>query len=239
MILAYIDPITKLLGIEETLGGITIWSIIARFLLTLICAGFIGIERARRRHAAGLRTYILVSLGSMIVTFTNQYIYEAFEGSDVSRLAAQVISGIGFLGAGTILITSKSQIKGLTTAAGLWVAACIGIAIGIGFYTLAIVGTIVVMFAFLILPQLEIKLTKGSFVIEIHVELFAEEDLKKLVDFIRSNGGKINHVNYNSAFAKTGLSVYTIHLMSWTKHSDDLIKNIRELDYVNFAEVIL
>lgn len=237
--LNYIDPLTKWLGIENELGDITIWSIITRFILVVLCAGVIGLERARRRHAAGLRTYILVCLGSMIVIFTNQYIYEVFETGDVARLGAQVISGIGFLGAGTILVTSRSQIKGLTTAAGLWVSACIGLAIGIGFYTVAIIGTIFAFIAFTLLPKIEIWFTKGSNTIELHVELYNRESLKNFIDFVRSKGGKINLVDYNVSYARSGLSVYTINMVSWVKDATVAVKEINELEYVNFAEILI
>ena len=237
--LNYIDPLTKWLGIEKELGEITIWSVLVRFVLVVLCAGACGLERARRRHAAGLRTYILVCLGSMIVIFTNQYIYEVFETGDVARLGAQVISGIGFLGAGTILVTSRSQIKGLTTAAGLWVSACIGLAIGIGFYTVAIVGTIFAFISFTFLPKLEILFTKGSNTIEVHIELYNRESLKDFIDYVRAKGGKINLVDYNVSYAKSGLSVYTINMVSWVKDTSIAVKEINELEYVNFAEIIL
>ena len=94
--LKYIDPITNWLGLEEILGEISIWSIMVRFILAFLCSGLIGMERARRRHAAGFRTYILVCIGSMIAIFTNQYIFEVYGTGDVGRLGAQVISGIGF-----------------------------------------------------------------------------------------------------------------------------------------------
>lgn len=235
----YIDPITSWIGINDILGEINIWSIVTRFCLAIICAGIIGLERARRRHAAGLRTYILVCLGSMIVMLTNQYMYEVFEIGDVGRLGAQVISGIGFLGAGTILVTSRSQIKGLTTAAGLWASACIGLAIGIGFYTAAILGTAFSLIAFVILPKLEILLTKGSNTIEIHIELYTRQDLKKVIDYIRAKGGKINLVDYNSSYANSGLSVYTINMVSWSKDPSFVVKDLFELEYVNFVEAIL
>ena len=154
-------------------------------------------------------------------------------------MGAQVVSGIGFLGAGTILVTSRSQIKGLTTAAGLWSSACIGLAIGIGFYTAAIIGTVFCLIAFLLLPRLEILLTKGSHTIEIHVELFTRQDLKKLIDYIRARGGKVNLVDYNSAYANSGLSVYTINLVSWTKDSSALIKELSEFDWINHVEILL
>lgn len=143
------------------------------------------------------------------------------------------------MGAGTILVTSRSQIKGLTTAAGLWVSACIGLAIGIGFYTVAIIGTIFALIAFVALPKLEKILTKGSNTIELHVELYAREHLKSLIDYIRAQGGKINLVDYNSSYANSGLSVYTINMVSWGKNPSLIIKDILNLDYVNFVEILL
>ena len=139
----------------------------------------------------------------------------------------------------TILVTSRSQIKGLTTAAGLWVSACIGLAIGIGFYTVAIIGTIFALIAFVALPKLEKILTKGSNTIELHVELYAREHLKSLIDYIRAQGGKINLVDYNSSYANSGLSVYTINMVSWGKNPSLIIKDILNLDYVNFVEILL
>lgn len=109
--------------------------ICARIILAIICGGLIGIERGRSNQPAGMRTYMLVCLGSTLVMLTSEYIYTNFHTGDPARLGAQVISGIGFLGAGSIIISGKTKVKGLTTAAGLWVSACIGIAIGIGFYS--------------------------------------------------------------------------------------------------------
>ena len=131
---------------NELLGSlreINILSIIVRLTMAAICGGFIGYDRGRKRRPAGLRTHILVCIGSALVMITNQYIIDIMGySSDPTRLGAQVISGIGFLGAGTILITGKQQVKGLTTAAGLWASACMGLAIGIGFYEGALIGCI-------------------------------------------------------------------------------------------------
>lgn len=113
-------------------------SIILRILLSIGVGGVIGLERGIKNQPAGFRTYMLVCLGASLVMMTNQYICDTFGGGDPSRLGAQVISGIGFLGAGTILVTNGSRIRGLTTAAGLWTAACVGLAIGVGFYQGAI-----------------------------------------------------------------------------------------------------
>ena len=119
-------------------------TMILRTLLALLCAGVIGYERDAHGSAAGLRTHILVCIGAMIAMSTGVFAATHFSG-DASRIGAQVVSGIGFLGAGTIMV-NRGHIKGLTTAAGLWASACIGLAIGTGFYEAAIVGTVSVFF---------------------------------------------------------------------------------------------
>lgn len=109
-------------------------SIIIRIVLSTFCGGILGLDRTRKRRAAGFRTYILVCLGAAVVMMTGQFMAEMYQDTDPTRMGAQVICGIGFLGAGTIMVTGIHQIKGLTTAAGLWACGCMGIAIGAGFY---------------------------------------------------------------------------------------------------------
>ena len=108
------------------------YTICLRIALSMLLGSILGAERTRKRRGAGLRTYTLVCLGATVVMMTGQFMMEYFGDTDPARLGAQVVSGIGFLGAGTILVTGAQKIKGLTTAAGLWAAACLGIAIGIG-----------------------------------------------------------------------------------------------------------
>lgn len=127
----------------ECLSGINIFSISVRIIMSMVCGGIIGIERGRAHQAAGMRTYMLVCMGATVVMMTGQYMYQCFETGDPARLGAQVISGIGFLGAGSIIV-DHTKIRGLTTAAGLWVAACIGLSIGIGFYSGGIIFAIAV-----------------------------------------------------------------------------------------------
>ena len=119
-------------------------TIIIRTLLALVCAGLIGFERGTHGSEAGLRTHILVCLGAMIAMCTGEFV-AMYYSADAERIGAQVVSGIGFLGAGTIMV-NRGHVKGLTTAAGLWASACIGLAIGTGFYEAAIVGTAAVFF---------------------------------------------------------------------------------------------
>lgn len=119
-------------------------ALLVRTVLAIACAGFIGYDRHTKGAPAGFRTHILVCVGAMIAMSTGQYAAMLYN-ADVTRIGAQVVSGIGFLGAGSIIV-DKRRISGLTTAAGLWASACIGLAIGIGFYEGAIIGTIAVYF---------------------------------------------------------------------------------------------
>lgn len=119
-------------------------ALLVRTVLVILCAGLIGYDRDARGAAAGFRTHILVCMGAMIAMSTGQFA-AMYYSTDVTRIGAQVVSGIGFLGAGSIIV-NKRHITGLTTAAGLWASACIGLALGIGFYEGAIIGTIFVWF---------------------------------------------------------------------------------------------
>ncbi|SEU08285.1 MgtC/SapB family protein [Enterocloster clostridioformis] len=122
------------------------WSslaIVGRLALAILTGTVIGIDRGLKRRGAGIKTHSLVCLGSTLVMLTSEYMAMNFDQkADLARLGAQVISGVGFLGVGTILVTEKQRIKGLTTAAGLWTCACVGLAIGIGFVEGAIYSLI-------------------------------------------------------------------------------------------------
>ena len=122
-------------------------TMIIRTLVAILCAGVIGYDRNVHGAAAGLRTHILVCVGSMLAMSTGQFAGILYAGVDASRIGASVVSGIGFLGAGSIIITRRNHIQGLTTAAGLWAAGCIGLAIGISFFEGAVIGTAAVYFA--------------------------------------------------------------------------------------------
>lgn len=128
----------------HTIREITYGTIFFRLFLSIVIGGVLGLERGRKSRPAGLRTYILVCLGSTVVMMTNQYVSQCMNTGDPVRMGAQVLSGIGFIGAGSIMKTGRNQVRGITTAAGLWAAACIGLAIGIGFYEVAIAGGILI-----------------------------------------------------------------------------------------------
>ena len=146
----------------DPIRTLSFWAILVRLTLAVVCGGVIGAERETKRRPAGFRTHILICLGAAITTLTSQYLLLSLHlFTDVARLGAQVISGIGFIGAGTIIVTRDKRVKGLTTAAGLWAAAIIGLTCGAGYVECAVFATLVVLVVELVLIRLEFKLFSG------------------------------------------------------------------------------
>ena len=145
--------------------------VVIRLLGAMILGGIIGIERERHNMPAGLRTHMLVCVGASLVMLTSQFIFDVLDyaSSDPARLGAQVISGIGFLGAGTI-IRQKGSVKGLTTAASLWGVGCIGLAVGIGFYEGALIAFLILFLALMFLRSIEDKYFKRYYDIKVQFE---------------------------------------------------------------------
>lgn len=158
-------------------------TISVRVLMAIVVGAILGYEREKSNRSAGLRTHTLVCLTACTVMMTNVYAYDFYEASSVTRMAAQVISGIGFLGAGTILVTRGNQIRGLTTAASLWSAACIGLTIGIGFYEAAIVVTIAIVIILVSFSPIKDRIQSRSDYIEALVDLSGENALMNLFNF--------------------------------------------------------
>lgn len=157
-------------------------SIIVRILLAAVIGCLIGLERESKNRPAGFRTYTLVSVGACLVMMTNQYMFNLYQSGDPARLGAQVISGVGFLGAGTIWVTRNNQVRGLTTAAALWTSACVGLALGTGFYAGAlVVGGVLVLVMILFRPLNHVLHRKNGF-----MRLYAHFDNSNDIDlFLR------------------------------------------------------
>lgn len=162
--------------------------LVLRLSLALLLGGGIGIEREYRSKEAGFRTHFLVALGSTLFCIVSQYGFGE-ELKDSSRVAAQVVSGIGFLGAGTIIF-QKNVVRGLTTAAGLWVTAAIGLACGTGMYVAAIITTVMVLLGLevlnLLIPQL------GNITIELNFTAPSRNAVKKLIRLIKADGMEVH-----------------------------------------------
>ena len=153
------------------LREVTYLAVVLRIFAAVIFGGIIGLERGMKNRPAGLRTYMLVCVGSCLIMLTNQYLFQVSGAGDPMRLGAQVVSGIGFLGAGTIIVTKHNQIKGLTTAAGLWAAAGVGLALGVGFYEAALAAGFAVFSILTLLQKWDDKLHRNTKIIELYIEL--------------------------------------------------------------------
>lgn len=167
-------------------------SVSLRLFLAMVIGGVIGLERGSNKHQAGFRTHILVCVGSALVMITNQFLFENYyvliNNGDVARLGAQVITGVGFLGAGTIMVAGKQRIKGLTTAAGLWASACIGLAIGIGFYSGAIIGSLLIFLSLTVLTKVEKYFYGKSRKLDIYLEVENIKVYKDVKHFLTELG---------------------------------------------------
>ena len=177
-------------AISQQLTDITVLSIVVRTLLSTFCAGTLGFERERHNQAAGFRTYIIVSDASALVMMTNIFVAGIGE-TDLVRMSASVITGLGFLGAGTIIITARQQVKGLTTAAGLWASACLGLAIGAGFYSCAFICIAYMTACMYLLPPLEQRLTRRAHHINISLEIERMEHLGAIVAHLHDENIRI------------------------------------------------
>lgn len=176
----------------EQLREITYLSIIIRVCVAVAIGGIIGLERGMKNQPAGSRTYMVVCLGTCVVMMTNQYIYHVFQTGDPTRLGAQVVSGIGFLGAGTILVTKNSRIRGLTSAAGLWASACIGLAVGIGFYEGAVVAGITVLLIMTIFRKFDSLVQRKSKYMRLYINFDSTNALNAFMEQCKQEDITVN-----------------------------------------------
>ena len=223
------------------LEGTSDIAVIIRLILATLFGSLIGWERVVKRHSAGIKTFALVSLGSAIATALNIYLAQLPGlNADVSRIPAGVVSGIGFLGAGTILVTGRQQIKGLTTAASLWVASCMGMAIGGGYLVVGIICFALVMIANVVLVNLS-KVVEGySKYLSIYVEVNKGGGAKKLTEWISEQGYKVSSMTKSKEKTiQSSDTALIIDIDFDKKHShEEFLSELNELEYVSYVEEI-
>ena len=239
------DPTMETYGFISKLLGV--WSqqplhpasILFRILVAFIFASIIGSERATKRHPAGLRTFILVALGAVFAAMCDRYMIAKYKIPLIS--AASIISQ-AIISSNSILFSSKSQLKGLTTTVSLWATGIISLCIGFGLYDTAAIGFAAMTFCVGLFPGLERWLKGHSSLFEIHVELSSKDKLQVFISTLRKFGLKIEEIEYNPAYANSGLGVYTLQLIKGDKlkkqsHAE-IIEALSALDYVQFIEEI-
>lgn len=219
------------------LRELTMTAIVGRVILSMVIGGIIGLERLSKNQPAGSRTYMLVCLGACLVMMTNQYISNVFQTGDPSRLGAQVVSGIGFLGAGTILVTKNSQIRGLTTAAGLWSAACIGLTIGIGFYEGAIAVGTALLLIMTIFKKFDRMVKEKSRFIRLYLTFESNKSLNLFIDSCNKNGVRLEDIQVTKTGKKGDdvVAVLTIRSQQRTNHAE-LIRQISDTEGLRYIE---
>ena len=216
-------------------------SVIVRLVIAMLCGGMIGLERASKRRAAGFRTYMVVCLGATLAMLLNQYVddmlvnvWQISQTTDAARLGAQVINGIGFLGAGTILLTGSQQVKGLTTAAGLWASACMGLAIGAGFFEAALIACVLIVIIITLFERVEALIDRHSRNMNLLVHFDTLDDVHVVMEKIRSENNVVYDVEMNKgkeAYGESPSAIFSVKLAKRVSHAS-VIMTIAELDSV-------
>ena len=219
------------------LREVTYLAIALRILAAIIIGGLIGLERGLKNRPAGLRTYMLVCVGSCLIMLTNQYLFQVTQTGDPMRLGAQVVSGIGFLGAGTIVVTRYNRIKGLTTAAGLWSAAGVGLALGVGFYEAALIAGLAIFVVMTLLQRWDDNMHSKTRAVEIYVELDEQISMGEFICQIRQMDLDISNVQIepNATESNTRGVVATLKAKKRGKH-EELMDKIRQIEGVRYLE---
>ena len=238
-ILPVADPLAGWMGTWAS--SLNLWGVLLRACLSVLLAAVIGCERSSKRHSAGLRTFMLVSLTGTTAAILDSYVFSA-TGSDFFLLSAGVVIGGAVICIHSVYYSSRNQIKGLTTSVGLWASGLIGIALGMGCYTIALVSFAALLASLLWFPALETALKNRSNHFEVHLELTSSVYLQDFVTVIRRLGLSIDEIEQNPAYVGSGLSVYSIAisvssaiLKQYKTHSE-IIAALKTLDYIYHIE---
>ena len=235
------DPIVRLLGAWA--GELNFWSVLLRVLCSAVLSAVIGTERSSKRHSAGLRTFMLVSLAGTIAMLVDLWLYDLLQ-TGLFLLSVGTVISTTMIATNSLFISSRNQIKGITTSAGLLVCCLLGVSIGAGFYTLTAVAALAMLFCLSLLPTLEIALKDRSNHFEVHLELTSSHHLKEFVATIRELGLKIDDIETNPAYVNSGLSVYSIAIsitrneLKKFKTHREIIDALATLEYVSHIEEI-
>ena len=222
----------------DFLRDFNIWTIIIRLVLAMLFGGALGLERGKQGRAAGMRTHIFVCLGATLATMIGFYSVNVLGSTgDPLRVAAQVISGIGFLGVGTILIKGRFQITGLTTAAGMWCAAAIGIALGCGFYEGALITFVCSLLTVTTLWRVEHIINKKNRRFGIYVEICSDKYVRETIDYLESTY-KVSDIQVTSPRSGTAGNVGiegNVHNSDFSTTPSAVAKALEERECVVFA----
>ena len=229
-----------MLSIFNGLRGMTFFPILFRMVMGFIAGGVIGLERSYKNKSAGFRTHILVCIGAVVASMTGQYLYLVLGlSADMSRIPTQVISGISFIGAGTIVVTRNKTVKGLTTAAGIWTTAIIGIAIGAGFYEGALIAIALVLLCETYFADVRSRIVHYP-VFKIVLSYYNRQDFDKVLRMCKDDNISITNLQITGS-SQDGTAVYSALLSLRPGGEMDpkaLAKRFEEMPGIISAEVM-
>lgn len=231
------------------LRELNLQSMMLRVFLAMLMGGVIGFNRELKGRPAGFRTYMLVAMGAAATSLLSQYLSlmlttqwaEDFalvgQRTDAARLGAQVISGVGFIGTGTIMVTARQEVKGLTTASCLWASACMGLAIGAGFYECMIVAFTLILLSMLALPKLEKSIVERARNMNIYVEMDSVERLETVIRGMKDTGLTLYETEIDKEAPGKGMlkGVFSVRLGPKQQHTQ-VLASISTLDGVLAVE---
>jgi len=234
----------KMFEFTFNLSELNFITIICRMLLAIFAGGIIGMDRGIKNEAAGLRPHILVALGTTIIMMTNIYLYELFADANIDpgRMGSYVISGIGFIGAGTILVTNVNRVQGLATAASIWCAAALGLAIGSGFYAAAVAGVVLIAGIIILLRPLKRYIQKKLEDTELSFIVFSKSGFNHFLDYINAKEIEVSSLNIEQESSGTQADqgiIFTITLDIGKKiDRQDFVDHLKALDGIeNIVEI--
>ena len=202
----------------EPFRGFSVAALCLRMVLAFLCGGLVGLEREYKRRPAGFRTHILICMGAAMTTLTSQYLYlEMNYQTDMARLGAQVVAGIGFIGAGTIIVTRRQRIKGLTTAAGLWATAIIGLALGAGFYEGGLLATLMILTVELVLSKVGYRMLEHTPELNLYIEYKDRTCLERVIQELQSREVRVLSMEVMRATSSERHSASAIFLLRLQK----------------------
>lgn len=214
--------------------------IILRLFFAMVIGIIVGVERSSRGRGAGVKTHTLVCVGAALVMLTSQYMWGIFATGDPARLGAQVISGIGFLGAGTIMVTGRNHVRGLTTAAGLWVCACEGLAVGMGFWEGAVTTLVIIMVTLRVLAKLDLRMHRFAKSFELYIEFDSGEDIRKFISDVKVlNLSRVSSIDVTTSRIDGSGHAAIVGFEMWQgKSRPEFVEWIHDLKYVPYLEEI-
>lgn len=222
----------------EAVNSLSFFSVTWRLLFAMLAGMLVGIERSSRGRGAGVKTHTLVCVGAALVMLIGQYMNAVLGNQgDMARLGAQVISGMGFLGVGTIIVTGRNHVRGLTTAAGLWVCACEGLAIGVGFWKGAVVTLLIIMFTLRVLVKVDLWMHRNAMSFDLYIEFNGTGSVRQFMKEISYQNVRIKSLDVTrSRIDENGQAAMISLEMRRGKDRPNLLEWIRERKYILYLE---